>query len=330
MLTLPIPIFVALVLGFLLMRYITQGGRSCWLVALLLMLASQSVIVALVQHYGVTGLRWVQPVTAGCLPPLAWLTLQNSALRPVTLQCDAAHLLGPAFVGFCVAFVPQAIDVALTVLYLGYGLQMWMALRADLPLARLDAGQLPVLIWRAITLSLIASAVSEILIAVVVGLGQMWLRPLLLSVFSSLILLLIGALSLFAAPDGDQGEVPPPDDDIQRQDGDIMARLDAMLNEGRIYLDPDLSLSRLSRRIGVPAKQVSSAVNRRTGENVSRYINGFRIRHACGRLQAGDSVTSAMLGSGFNTKSNFNREFLRLTKLTPSDWRRQNAASKPG
>jgi AraC-like DNA-binding protein len=38
-------------------------------------------------------------------------------------------------------------------------------------------------------------------------------------------------------------------------------------------------------------------------------------------LQAGDSVTVAMLGSGFNTKSNFNREFLRITGRTPSTWR---------
>jgi AraC-like DNA-binding protein len=33
-----------------------------------------------------------------------------------------------------------------------------------------------------------------------------------------------------------------------------------------------------------------------------------------------------MLGSGFNTKSNFNREFLRVTTLSPSDWMKKNPA----
>jgi AraC-like DNA-binding protein len=33
------------------------------------------------------------------------------------------------------------------------------------------------------------------------------------------------------------------------------------------------------------------------------------------------SVTTAMLDSGFNTKSNFNREFLRVTGASPSKWR---------
>ncbi|WP_442905431.1 helix-turn-helix domain-containing protein [Janthinobacterium sp. B9-8] len=53
---------------------------------------------------------------------------------------------------------------------------------------------------------------------------------------------------------------------------------------------------------------------------MSRYINRHRIRHACERLQAGDSVTTAMLASGFNAKSNFNREFRRITGQAPSEW----------
>jgi AraC-like DNA-binding protein len=34
----------------------------------------------------------------------------------------------------------------------------------------------------------------------------------------------------------------------------------------------------------------------------------------------GENVTNAMLSSGFNTKSNFNREFLRVTGTNPRDW----------
>lgn len=88
------------------------------------------------------------------------------------------------------------------------------------------------------------------------------------------------------------------------------------------YLDPELSLSKLSRKLGVPVKQLSEAINKVTGENVSRYINAARINEAKAVLSSGENVTSAMLSSGFNTKSNFNREFLRVAGVSPSEWLR--------
>ena len=33
------------------------------------------------------------------------------------------------------------------------------------------------------------------------------------------------------------------------------------------------------------------------------------------------SITETIYASGFNTKSNFNREFARVTGKTPSEWR---------
>ncbi len=84
------------------------------------------------------------------------------------------------------------------------------------------------------------------------------------------------------------------------------------------FLNPSRTLNQLSRQMRIPAKQLSIAINRATGGNVSRYINGFRISHACDLLRAGKNVTSAMLESGFNTKSNFNREFLRIMEKSPS------------
>ena len=107
-------------------------------------------------------------------------------------------------------------------------------------------------------------------------------------------------------------------------DTELMARLNRLLAEEQLYLDPGLTLARLAKQLRMPTKRVSTAINRATGENVSRFINGFRIRRACERLDAGDNVTTAMLESGFNTKSNFNREFLRVTGSTPSAWLTNN------
>jgi len=69
--------------------------------------------------------------------------------------------------------------------------------------------------------------------------------------------------------------------------------------------------------LNLPVKTLSTAINRGSGENVSRYINARRIKAACAALERGESVTDTMLSAGFNTKSNFNREFLRITGKTP-------------
>ena len=41
-------------------------------------------------------------------------------------------------------------------------------------------------------------------------------------------------------------------------------------------------------------------------------------------LLRGESVTEAMFASGFNTKSNFNREFLGVVGTSPSAWAKED------
>lgn len=98
--------------------------------------------------------------------------------------------------------------------------------------------------------------------------------------------------------------------------------LDDLLVERQLYLDSGITLARISRRLGLPARQVSLAVNRCHQENFSRYINGFRVRHAQELLtHTNVPITELMLESGFSTKSNFNTEFSRITGMTPSIYR---------
>ncbi|QGG89817.1 helix-turn-helix domain-containing protein [Agrobacterium sp. MA01] len=106
----------------------------------------------------------------------------------------------------------------------------------------------------------------------------------------------------------------------QRQ---IATALDDLMREKRLWADPDLNLARLARRLGLPARAVSEAVNRVHGISVSHYVNNHRISEACRLLSDTDMpVTRILFEAGFMTKSNFNREFLRVTGESPSDWRR--------
>ena len=100
-------------------------------------------------------------------------------------------------------------------------------------------------------------------------------------------------------------------------------RLDALMQDRAPYRDPDLTLDRLARRLGLPARRLSAAVNRRLDRNVSQLVNDHRVAEACRLLSTTDDpVTRIMFDAGFQTKSNFNREFRRVTGTTPSAWRR--------
>lgn len=111
------------------------------------------------------------------------------------------------------------------------------------------------------------------------------------------------------------------------EDHDLLERLNALMRESEIYKDPGLTLARLGRRLGCPARTVSAAVNRVTGENISRFINAYRTRHAAWLLETTElPVTEVMLEAGFVSKSTFNAEFRRIFAKTPSEYRKSQRA----
>lgn len=326
--SLPIPLISSLVLGFMLLRMWTLDRRHGPLVVLLALCAVQGVIISMAQHYRVPGMLVVQPIMATVVPPMAWVAFQATAVRKFK-RADVVHLAGPLAALTALIVQPVFLDTLIPALFVGYGIAiLWQSLKgADaLPRLRLDAGDLPGKIWTVIGAALIGSAFSDVLIVVVQIIGMAHLQPWIISIYSSAMLLVIGGLSLSGALDNapSEGEVVPVLD-ITEEDERIVARLDALMAAEKLYLNPDLTLSRLSRRLLVPVKHLSAAINKVTGENVSRYINAARIKEAQDALAAGESVTSAMLSSGFNTKSNFNREFSRVVGVAPSNWVRQQA-----
>ena len=325
---LPLPAFAALVLGYLAIRTFLSEGRPP-LVAFLAACAVQSLLVALVLGYGVAWLRPVLPVSATVIPPLAWITFQDALVRRIPPRRAALHAAAPAFVLFCRIFAPGTTDVVVPLVFAGYGGAILHLSRGvtDMPLARLEAERVPQVLWQVLGWALIASALCDVLIALAFMAGNDGAAGWLITFSSSLVLILLGLLSGSPSASGAAGEDPeapvpaPPSQETRREDVDIVTALEAFLTREPLHLDPNLTLSRLARRLHLPEKRLSAAVNRATGANVSRYVNSWRIRHACARIEAGASVTEAMLDSGFNTKSNFNRAFLRETGVPPSGWK---------
>jgi AraC-like DNA-binding protein len=325
--SLPIPMIAAIVLGYLLLRALIERRVHPSLLVLIGACGAQSAIIALNQHYGMTGLRWLQPVTAACIPPLAWLAFVAVTKRTLRARWDMAHLAGPVLVLAGILIEPAGLDIVIPALFLSYGVAMFAILlvgEESIPQSNLGAGTWPLIIWRMLAGALILSAGTDALIGVLTLRGQTNWTPWIISAGSSLTLLGLGALGLSDAisppaahDEADSSDLSPEE---READAALLQRLDTFMADKKPYLDPELTLTRLARKLGVPAKAVSTAINRNRNENVSRYVNRFRIDHACALMRDGANITAAMFESGFNTKSNFNREFLRIKQVSPTDW----------
>lgn len=107
----------------------------------------------------------------------------------------------------------------------------------------------------------------------------------------------------------------------------LLRKLLELFQSEKPYLDPELSLDALSRRLSIPPKHLSQIVNQQLGRNFNDWINGWRIEEAKRRLldrRSGHlSIVAIAEASGFRSKSTFNSAFRRETSMTPSEYRRQ-------
>jgi AraC-like DNA-binding protein len=84
--------------------------------------------------------------------------------------------------------------------------------------------------------------------------------------------------------------------------------------------DPELSAGRLARRLGV--QELSRAVNRACGMNVSQWVNRKRIDEAAAMLcRTEKSVSEIHRLSGVLSRSNFYQEFRRIHGCNPGAFR---------
>lgn len=292
----------------------------------------QSVLVGLRWGYGISVLRFALPVVAASLPPLAYASFHR-LVRPgpaVHRRDLLAVALPPLLVVVLFFTLPQWIDIALVLLFAGYAvalLRLGFSGPDGLRETRFD-GVTPVhRAMYAASAALILSALVDL--AVLLDFEQMHgaNAGAIIGNANFLGLLLIGLTAWIAgsgqaAPDGAVEKEPAAADPAAEDDRDVLAGVEALLKRERLHCDENLNLSRLARRAGIPARRISAAVNRLAGMNVSQYVNGYRIEEACRLLRDTDAtVTTVMLEAGFQTKSNFNREFRRVTGLSPAAWR---------
>jgi len=289
----------------------------------------QSVFLGLRWGYGIEPFRYAIAVLAAVLPLITLECFNGLAgrERPGRYRIAFAPAAALAVAGLLV-LAPGLVDGALILLFLSCALALArLALSGPdgLGLARLDgASTAHRAIWLAVA-CLGLSAGFDILVALDFEHSGGAHAAVLVSNANLVNLLLIGLSALVAGRA--QAETREDTGKIASEptaaDAEVVERLNALMTDQRLYRDENLNLARLARKAGLPTRQVSRAVNRVTGNNVSRYVNDFRIRETCRLLDDDEvSLTEAMFRVGFSTKSNFNREFHRVTGTTPDAWRK--------
>ncbi len=292
--------------------------------------ALQALLVSLRWDFEFNQFRILQVLLAAVMPGVAWLCFRSATSGGVGWNfASLVHGFPVALISVALIALPDAIDIILVATFLAYGVRFLQLAHSGESNFDKTAFEGMFNMRRAAWLlgfSLVGSALVDVLVFLdflrvggqhasqLIGFGNMvWLLALGVSV----------ALGSNALPS--ESEVP---DDVQpvlpeAEDHKVAEDVRRLLTDSGLAHDAGLTLSRLARRAGLPARSVSNAINRVHGRNVSQYINDIRIAEACKLMGESDiSITQAIYASGFQTKSNFNREFLRVTGKTPREWRR--------
>lgn len=226
----------------------------------------------------------------------------------------------------------RAIDFALIAIDFIYAAAILWLLRSGADGLRLAPFDGAVPAYRAIiaaAVMLCLSGMVDVLISLELASGHGARAATVIGIANLFILVLVGVAAAAASQshvplNTAEPEAPPPTG--FSEDADTIRRVDETMQDKKLYRDANLNLNRLARRAGIPARQISAAINRAKARNVSQYVNEHRIAEACRLLTETDQpVTEIMLAVGFQTKSNFNREFRRVTDITPLAWRERNA-----
>jgi AraC-like DNA-binding protein len=113
---------------------------------------------------------------------------------------------------------------------------------------------------------------------------------------------------------------------LQSTDDDAsLDQIDAVVNRITDQLANDHSAAALAAELGMSESKFSRFFRKATGNTFTDFLNRVRISRACQLLMDTDQqVNHVCYEVGFNNVANFNRRFLEIKGMTPSEFRRQS------
>ncbi|EPG73471.1 DNA-binding helix-turn-helix protein [Leptospira fainei serovar Hurstbridge str. BUT 6] len=109
----------------------------------------------------------------------------------------------------------------------------------------------------------------------------------------------------------------------------VQTRLRELMEIDKIYREEALKIQDLAARLLLSPHQLSRILNEKYGKNFNEFVNGFRIEEAKKMLLEDEERTVLSIGYevGFNSKSTFNAQFLKIAEMTPQEWRKKGRIS---
>ncbi len=105
---------------------------------------------------------------------------------------------------------------------------------------------------------------------------------------------------------------------------DGVRNLKRLMEEEKVFLDPELTLKGLAEISGMPSNQMSQLLNEGFGQNFSEFVNSYRLDAFKEKVQDARNHHKTILAlafeSGFNSKTVFNTFFKKMTGQTPSKY----------
>ena len=344
MISIPLPFVIALLLIVLLVEVIRRdegfragsGPVNAPFLVLIGVSVLQSGLLGLRWGYGLQAVMYAMPVVAALVPPLAYAGVARLiwARPPATLPAVALHLLPALLMLALMLFWRDALDIVLALIFIAHAGAILLLMRPGADALRQMPFENAIPAFRSVILAacaLLFSAGLDLYVFFDFAGGRGGHALTMITIGNLAVLFLLSGAAAIASRSRTPAEMSEPVlPGVEEGDRESMEKLAALMAERHAYRDAELTLERLARKVLIPARQISGAINRTTGKNVSQYVNEYRISEACRLLAASEkSVTEIMFDVGFQTKSNFNREFRRVTDMTPVEWRAKHRSAQP-
>lgn len=324
----PLPFLISMIAAIFLVREMFKGDVkdkiNWYLIMFLSLIVIQNLLIGARFGYDVYWLGRIQPFTASLIAPAVFLYFWRPSLN----------------VSFCVALVPVVsigavylvslylVDVTLAFNNIGFAVALAvLGLKGVEALGWVELSKIRsvfIILWSVVVLLLISGLTDAIIVWDFLQNSGSNVQKIVGATF--VISMLFAAIIYFlwlmqkSRKIVNNGINHKIYSDVEAVN--VFRRVETLMKESQLFLDPELSLNRIARKLTLPARDISRAINAVTDKNVSQYVNGLRVEAACDEMKQSEaSILEILYASGFNTKSNFNREFVRVTGMTPSMWR---------
>ena len=110
---------------------------------------------------------------------------------------------------------------------------------------------------------------------------------------------------------------------ISAKSRELFPKIVKLMEEQQLYTDEDLNRDMIAEKLGTNYKYVVKAIKDCTGETLTAFINGYRMRHATRLLRdTDDSIAIIAEISGFSHRT-LTRLFQAQFGITPSEYRKK-------